>query len=69
MNIAKFFKKETPVFKKHEWRLKKAWVKDNEIWYVPVDLAIIDIRKLEISIDFKLLATVSKPYVEAKFLL
>ena len=33
--IANFFKKEPPVFKKHEWRLKKAWVKDNEIWYVP----------------------------------
>jgi len=33
--IANFFKKEPTVFKKHEWRLKKAWVKDNEIWYIP----------------------------------
>ena len=35
MDIANFFKKEPPVFKKHEWRLRKAWVKDDEIWYVP----------------------------------
>ena len=33
--IANFFKKEPSVFKKHEWRLKKAWVKDNDIWYIP----------------------------------